>query len=116
MGVVDKPRDGVAQRAQFLQRGGEPRSLLDQNVQGGRDLVQCTGEHFLLSAERRREPVQFVDRGDDVVALLIQGSDEGVETSDQIANDIPAAVQRGVEVVDDVADLSESPAVDDGRK
>ena len=43
-------------------------------------------------------------------------SDEGVQPGEQIADLALASGQRGVEVVDDVADLAEPAAVDDGRQ
>ena len=54
--------------------------------------------------------------GDDVVPLLVEDSDEIVQPGEQLADLGFASGQRGVEVVDDVADLPEPAPVDDRRQ
>ena len=43
-------------------------------------------DHVALPGERAGEPVQRLDGGDDVVALLVEHADEVVEPGEQIAD------------------------------
>ena len=87
-----------------------------EHVERGRDLAQRLVDDVALGGERAGQPVQRVDRVDDVVALAIEGADEVVQAGQQIADLALVPGQCGAEVVDDVADLAQSAAVDDGRQ
>ena len=84
-----------------------PGPLLDQHIQGRRNVRERAVEHVALSGERPGDSPQLLDGGDDVVPLLVEDSDEVVEAGEQIADLRFTSGQRDVEVVDDVADLSQ---------
>ena len=113
LSVVDQPGGGVAEHAQMIQGGRQARPLLDQHIERGRYLVQRIGENVALSGECGRKPVQRLDGVDDVVALFVQSSHERVEASNQITEGALVPGQGGGEIVDDLPDLPQSPAVDD---
>ena len=64
-----------------------------------------------MPGEHAGNPVQSPNRGDDVVALLIEDADEVVQPGQQFADLGFSSGQRGPEVVDDVTDLSQSAPV-----
>ena len=114
--VVDQPGGGVAERAQFVERGDDARPLIGEHVQCRRKLVQHLGDDVALPGERAGQPVQRLYRRHEVVALSIERAHEAVETDKQIANVAPAPGQGGAEVVDDVPELPQSSGVQDHRQ
>ena len=92
------------------------RPLLDQHVQRGRNLLERVVDHVALPGERAGHPIQLLDRRDDVVPLGVQHADEIVQPGEQFADLGFASGQRGIEVVDDVAELPQPATVDDGRQ
>ena len=103
-----------ANLAESIQRGGEVRPFLDQDVDGGRDLLERTVDHLALVGERPSDAAQLLDGRNDVLALLGKDPDEIVEPGEQFA-DLGLTPREGcVHVVDDVTDLAESSAVGDG--
>ena len=113
LSVVDQPGGGVAEHAQMIERGCQARPLLEQHIEGGRYLAQRISENVALSGECGRKPVQRLDGVDDVVPLIVQSSHERVEASKQITEGALVPGQGGGEIVDDLPDLPQSPAVDD---
>ena len=115
--VVDQPGGGVAEHAQLVQGGDDAGALADQHIQRRRYLAQRFGDDVALSGQRAGQPVQSLYRGDEAAALLVEGAHELVEALKQVAHSALMPGQRGVEVVDDVADLSQSSGVeDDGQR
>ena len=115
--VVDQSRRGVAERAELRQRGGDPRPLLDQHVHRRRYIL------MQRSMTRVRWPAKvpasrFSSWMDATMLSRCRSSDadEAVQPRQQIPDIGFAAGQRGAEVVDDVADLPESTAVDNSRQ
>ena len=101
---------------QFVQRGRESGTFFNQHIQRRGQLVQQARDNIALISECAGEAVQFVNRGEDVAALIGERSHEVVQVGKQSADVVFAACQGGVGVVDDFADLAESPTIDDCRQ
>ncbi len=114
--VVDNSRGSVAERPELVERLDEPGALAQQNVQRGRDVAKRSGDDVLLARHRRGESIQFGDSGDDVVPLIIQRPDKGVEPAQQISDITLSSGEHPVEGVDDLADLTEAACVDHRRQ
>src|SRR6202012_4970527 len=113
--VVDQLGGSVAESAQFIERGRDPRPFAKKDVQRRRDLVQRLSEHVALIREGAPKAVQGLNRCDDVVALLIKHTDELVQSLQQVADVGAASGQRGIEVMNDVADLAQATGTEDNR-
>src|SRR5882757_10061911 len=90
---------------QALQQPDELRALATEYLQRGWQRVERVDQHLLLLVEPGGQDVDVLDRGGDLVLLLVQAADERVQLSDQVARRATAAGQRGVELVGDRADL-----------
>ena len=88
------------------------RPFADQHVQRRWNRLQRMRDHITLRGECAREPVQCRDGRDDVVALSVERADEGVESPEQITDLRTAIGESDVERADDVADLTQTTAVD----
>ena len=113
LGRVDQLGRGVAELPELLQRGHDTGSLLQEDIECRWDRLQGVGDGPSLGRERRRQPVQCPDRRGEPIPLFVNGSHEGVEPGDELANVGFAPGQRGRGAVDEVTDLAQSAGVDD---
>ena len=86
------------------------RSLISTSIAGG-IWFSARVSTSRWPAKVDDKPVERLDRGHDVVPLGIQHADEVVQSGEQIADVALPTVHRGAEVVDDIADLSQTAAV-----
>ncbi len=62
----------------------ELRPLVGEHLRPRRDVLQRRGEHLPLGRESRGQPVEAVQRPDDVGLLRVEAADEGVELVEQV--------------------------------
>jgi hypothetical protein len=112
---IDHLRRCVGEDSEFTQGGGERGLLLDENVQCAGDRAQRPRQHLTLGAERPGEAIERTHRLDQIVALAIEGARKPVQPPQEVPQLWFVSGQRGIHVVDDVADLAKTTGVDQCR-
>ncbi|OBB17653.1 hypothetical protein A5761_09860 [Mycolicibacterium setense] len=112
LGVFYQLDTGVTKHTQFVECSGDSWSFPVQHVQCRWSLLQDSVDGVALRSERTTEPIEGMERCHDVRPLRIDNGDKLIEAAQEVAYIILTPGQRGVEAVDDVADLTETTAVD----
>jgi hypothetical protein len=114
--VIDQPASGIAEGAKFVQGRGDARAFCENHIERGWDPVQRASDDVAMPGELGGQSVQRLDGGNDVVPLVVEDPDEGIQPGKQFANLVFMPGKGRSDVVDDVADLSEPAGIDDRRQ
>ena len=81
-----------------------------EHLQRGSHAVDGLADDVLLLDQGRRQPVDRLHRGDDVVLLLVEPTDHPVEVAQQVARGVLTTVHHVVQLVADRLELTDSAA------
>ena len=93
-----------------------PKRVKHRKQQRGRRTGAAAEALRVLAGELPGHPVQRSDRRIDVIGLIGQHAHEVVEPQQEIADLILPAAERRIELLDDIPDLAQSPAVHHDRQ
>ena len=113
LGRLDHPDADVAELVEGLEHPDQVVTLGVDARQRARQLLERLVDVALLLARGDREPVEGLDRVDDLRLVGVEGPGEGVDLGEHRADVVLAAGDRLVELLGDGLELRHAAAVED---